>query len=121
MINVSTLSSSVGIGYGCSRTTRFGHDPAPQGPQPESTPPAAASPQAPTEATQQPSRWKQRLKKYGPWAILFFTVKGLITSTAIGGALWAALRSAGCSGKPENTPAITAPEDPSKSAPSQQK
>ena len=29
------------------------------------------------------SRWKKMLKKFGIWGIVFFTVKGIITSTLI--------------------------------------
>ncbi|MFY1046364.1 hypothetical protein [Chryseobacterium sp. GP-SGM7] len=29
------------------------------------------------------TRWKKMLKKFGIWGIVFFTVKGIITSTLI--------------------------------------
>lgn len=29
------------------------------------------------------SKWKKMLKKFGIWGIVFFTVKGIITSTLI--------------------------------------
>jgi len=34
-------------------------------------------------AEEKNSRWKRMLKKFGIWGIVFFTVKGIITSTLI--------------------------------------
>jgi hypothetical protein len=97
-INVLTAPTPI-VSFSRLQVVRFGNtDPVP------TNPPAT---DAPAEEAQPQSKWKKRLKKYGPWAIVFFTVKGIITSTALGGMIWAAVTQIpGCNNnKPDAKPA----------------
>ncbi|MEG2079370.1 hypothetical protein [Chryseobacterium sp.] len=42
------------------------------------------------------SKWKQLVKKFGVWGIVFFTVKGIITTTLglyLGNNLWSVIKT----------------------------